>query len=166
MDLSLRQLEQAVGLRRQIDSLQQRLASLVGRGGGGGRAASPAAAKAGGRRRRRRTMSAATRAKIAAAARRRWARVRGGKAKANIRDAISAVSRMLGNTPAICRKCYVHPAVLETYLDGELIEGLKERAEETLTQNLDDLRSDEIAVLTFLRQRLEKKTASTKRAAQ
>jgi DNA topoisomerase-1 len=88
------------------------------------------------------------------------------QAKANIRDAISAVSRMLGNTPAICRKCYVHPAVLETYLDGELIEGLKERAEETLTQNLDDLRSDEIAVLTFLRQRLEKKTASTKRAAQ
>ena len=34
MDLSLRQLEQAVGLRRQIDSLQQRLASLVGGGGG------------------------------------------------------------------------------------------------------------------------------------
>jgi DNA topoisomerase I len=87
------------------------------------------------------------------------------QAKANIKDAIGAVSKMLGNTPAICRKCYVHPAVLETYLDGELIEGLKNRAEETLTQNLDDLRSDEIAVLSFLRQRLEKKASSTKRAA-
>jgi DNA topoisomerase-1 len=85
------------------------------------------------------------------------------QARANIKDAISAVSKMLGNTPATCRKCYVHPAVLETYLDGELIEGLKKRAEETLTQDLDDLRGDEVAVLSFLRQRLEKKT--TKRAA-
>lgn len=79
------------------------------------------------------------------------------EARTNIKDAISAVSKILGNTPAICRKCYVHPAILETYLDGQLIEGLKNRTEETLTQKLDDLRSDEIAVLTFLRQRLEKK---------
>ncbi len=63
------------------------------------------------------------------------------QARANIKDAISAVSKMLGN------------------------EGLKNRAEETLTQDLDDLRSDEIAALTFLHQRLEKKTALTKRAA-
>jgi DNA topoisomerase I len=81
------------------------------------------------------------------------------QAKANIKIAISAVSKILGNTPAICRKCYVHPAVLETYLDGNLIEGLKSRAEEALTEKLDDLRSDEITVLTFLRQRLEKKAA-------
>jgi DNA topoisomerase-1 len=81
------------------------------------------------------------------------------QARANIKDAISAVSKILGNTSAICRKCYVHPAVLETYLDGNLIEGLKSRAEEALTEKLDDLRSDEIAVLTFLRQRLEEKAA-------
>ena len=31
----------------------------------------------------------------------------------------------LGNTPAICRKCYIHPAVFEGYLDGSLAEGLK-----------------------------------------
>lgn len=85
------------------------------------------------------------------------------QAKANIKDAISAVSKMLGNTPAICRKCYVHPAILETYLDGELIDGLKQRAEETLTEQLDDLRSDEIAVLAFLRQQLKQK--ATKKAA-
>jgi DNA topoisomerase I len=81
------------------------------------------------------------------------------QAKANIKDAISAVSKMLGNTPAICRKCYVHPTILESYLDGELIEGLKTRTEETLAQRLDDLRADEIVVLAFLRQRLEKKAA-------
>ena len=48
------------------------------------------------------------------------------QAKKNVKAAIAAVSKVLGNTPAVCRKCYVHPAVLETYLDGSLIEGLKE----------------------------------------
>jgi hypothetical protein len=77
MDLSLRQLEEAVSLRRQIDALERRFADLVG----GGRATSSAGAKTGsGKRRPRRTMSAATRAKIVAAARARWARrVRGGR---------------------------------------------------------------------------------------
>lgn len=41
-------------------------------------------------------------------------------AKANIKAAIDEVSGSLGNTPAICRKCYVHPALLETYENGEL----------------------------------------------
>src|SRR6185295_8285380 len=54
------------------------------------------------------------------------------QAKANIKAAIGAVSKMLGNTPAICRKCYVHPAVLETYLSGNSIEGLKQRAKDAL----------------------------------
>src|SRR5256884_9323985 len=45
------------------------------------------------------------------------------QAKKNIKDAIAAVAKILGNTPTICRKCYVHPAVLETYLDGKTIEG-------------------------------------------
>jgi DNA topoisomerase-1 len=78
------------------------------------------------------------------------------QAKANIKNAIHAVSKILGNTPAICRKCYVHPAVLQTYLDGKAIEGLKRKTEETLAESLVDLRSDEIAVLTFLRDRLAK----------
>jgi DNA topoisomerase-1 len=34
--------------------------------------------------------------------------------------AIKEVAKRLGNTPAICRKCYIHPAVLEGYLDGSL----------------------------------------------
>jgi DNA topoisomerase-1 len=81
------------------------------------------------------------------------------QAKANLKDAITAVSKILGNTPAICRKCYVHPAVLETYLNGNLIEGLKSKVDETFAQKLNDLRSDEIAVMSFLRQRLEQKAA-------
>jgi DNA topoisomerase-1 len=80
------------------------------------------------------------------------------QAKKNIKDAISAVAKILGNTPAICRKCYVHPAVLETYLDGATIEGLKQKTEKTLERKLGDLRSEEAAVLTFLQAKLKKKT--------
>src|SRR5213080_204058 len=46
------------------------------------------------------------------------------RAKANINNAVSAAAEVLGNTPAICRQCYVHPAVIEAYLNGMLIAGL------------------------------------------
>lgn len=80
------------------------------------------------------------------------------QAKKNVKDAISAVAKVLGNTPAVCRKCYIHPAVLESYLDGNLIEGLKKQTEETLAESLSNLRSEEAVVLTFLREKLAKKT--------
>lgn len=78
------------------------------------------------------------------------------QANKNIKDAISAVSKILGNTPTVCRKCYVHPAVLETYLDGEMIDGLKQRTEETLSRKLSNMRSEEAAVMSFLQARLKK----------
>ena len=81
------------------------------------------------------------------------------QAKLNIKNAISAVSKMLGNTPAICRKCYVHPAVLETYLSGNAIEGLKQKTAEALEEKAIDLREGETAILKFLQGRLEKKAA-------
>jgi DNA topoisomerase-1 len=81
------------------------------------------------------------------------------QAKANIKTAVTAVSKMLGNTPAICRKCYVHPAIFETYLSGQAIEGLKQKTADALESDDLDLRSDERAVLKFLQERLEKKTA-------
>ncbi len=79
------------------------------------------------------------------------------QAKKNVKTAIGAVAKVLGNTPAVCRKCYVHPAVLETYLEGSLIEGLKTRTEKALEESFEHLRSEEAAVLTFLREKLEKK---------
>jgi DNA topoisomerase I len=81
------------------------------------------------------------------------------QAKANIKTAISAVSKILGNTPAICRKCYVHPAILESYLGRQSIEGLKQMTEEVLEQQNVDLRDSEKAVLKFLETRLSKKAA-------
>jgi DNA topoisomerase-1 len=81
------------------------------------------------------------------------------QAKTNIKNAISAVSKMLGNTPAICRKCYVHPAVLESYLSGNAIAGLKQKTAEALEEKAIDLREGETAILKFLQARLEKKAA-------
>ena len=54
------------------------------------------------------------------------------QAKRNLRAAIEKVSARLGNTPTICRKCYVHPEVLNSYMDGNLVLELKSKAESEL----------------------------------
>ena len=74
--------------------------------------------------------------------------------KANITAAVTAVAKILGNTPAVCRKCYVHPAVLECYLTGENVEGLKRRTDDAIAEQSPDLRSVEAAVMKFLQARL------------
>jgi DNA topoisomerase-1 len=76
------------------------------------------------------------------------------KAKKNILRAVEAVSQMLGNTPSICRKCYVHPAVFESYLDGALIKTLRRRADDKMASSLNRLRPEEAAVLGLLERRL------------
>jgi len=81
------------------------------------------------------------------------------QAKSNINTAIKAVAKILGNTPAICRKCYVHPAVLENYLDQKSIDGLKQTTEDALEKEDVDPRSSEAAILKFLKSRLTKKAA-------
>ena len=62
---------------------------------------------------------------------------------------------MLGNTPAICRKCYVHPVVLDAYLDGTLAETLKKRAEKKIADELAELSPEESAVMMLLQQTLK-----------
>ena len=81
------------------------------------------------------------------------------QAKSNINTAIRAVAKILGNTPAICRKCYVHPAVLENYLDQKPVDGLKQTTEDAFEKEDVDLRSTEKAVLKLLESRLTKKAA-------
>src|SRR5205085_5286974 len=81
------------------------------------------------------------------------------RAKSNINAAIKAVAQILGNTPAICRKCYVHPAIFESYLGQKSIDGLKQMTEEALEREVVDLRSSEKAVLKFLESRVAKKAS-------
>ncbi len=65
-------------------------------------------------------------------------------AKANVKAAIETVSHSLGNTPTICRKCYVHPALIEAYLAGNFKLGRSKRT---------GLSEHEAAVLAFLDRR-------------
>ncbi len=79
------------------------------------------------------------------------------KAKKNVLRTVEAVAKMLGNTPSVCRKCYIHPAVFDGYLDGSLMESLAARAEATLDHPDHALTVDEVAVTAFLGRRLEAK---------
>jgi DNA topoisomerase I len=76
------------------------------------------------------------------------------QAKRNLRAAIQRISARLGNTPTTCRKCYVHPHVLNSYMDGKLVLELKSQAEGELQSEVEDLKSEEAAVLALLRGRL------------
>ena len=40
------------------------------------------------------------------------------EAKRNVAQVVKQVSQQLGNTPAVCRACYIHPAVIETYFES------------------------------------------------
>lgn len=79
------------------------------------------------------------------------------QARKNIAKAIEAVAARLGNTPPVCRKCYIHPAVIDTYLEGAILQALpepnlKEAAQAT---DLHALSAEEAAVLALLEQRLQ-----------
>jgi DNA topoisomerase-1 len=75
-------------------------------------------------------------------------------AKRNIRAAIESVAGRLGNTPTICRKCYIHPQVLDCYLEGGLLLQVKDAVESELSEDLSSLRPEEAAVLGLLQARL------------
>jgi DNA topoisomerase I len=66
------------------------------------------------------------------------------------------VAAKLGNMPTICRKCYVHPEVLNSYMDGKLVLELKAKAESELRSDVQSLQPEEAAVLALLRGSLAK----------
>ncbi len=76
------------------------------------------------------------------------------KAKKNVRAAIESVSARLGNTPTICRKCYIHPAVVNSYMSGDLLLEVKEEVDAELRDELPSLKPEEVAVLTLLERRI------------
>jgi DNA topoisomerase-1 len=70
--------------------------------------------------------------------------------------------RSLRATPTICRKCYVHPEVLNAYMDGNLMVELKSKAESELRSGLENLKPEEAAVLALLRNRLAKEAEGSR----
>jgi DNA topoisomerase-1 len=76
-------------------------------------------------------------------------------AKKNVVQAIERVAARLGNTATICRSCYVHPAIIDAYLDGDTVASIQDRVEDELAENLHELPPEEAAVLMLLHGRLE-----------
>jgi DNA topoisomerase-1 len=76
------------------------------------------------------------------------------QAKRQIVEAVESVSGELGNTPAVCRRCYVHPDVLNAHLDGTLRSVLEREAGRKLSKGLSGLTPQEAAVLALLTRRL------------
>ena len=76
------------------------------------------------------------------------------QAKKNILRAIENVAERLGNTPSVCRKCYIHPMVLDAYMDGALLQTVRQRAQEQWDSSVSKLRPEEAAVLALLQKRL------------
>ncbi len=74
-------------------------------------------------------------------------------AKRNVVEAIRLTADRLGNTPAVARGSYVHPAVLEAYLDGSLRGALVEAAEDQSIPPDQADAEEEAAVVRLLRQR-------------
>ncbi|MFG3598278.1 DNA topoisomerase IB [Bradyrhizobium sp. RDI18] len=86
------------------------------------------------------------------------------QAKRNLCSAIEKVSARLGNTPTICRKCYIHPEVLNAYLDGNLVLEIKLQAESEPRSAVENLKPEEAAVLALLRGRLSKEAEQPENA--
>lgn len=74
--------------------------------------------------------------------------------KRNVTAAIEAVARQLGNTPAICRKCYVHPEILDAYTSGDLVKMFNGRLSARLKRRYARLNTNEIRILALLEKRL------------
>jgi DNA topoisomerase-1 len=85
------------------------------------------------------------------------------RAGKNVLLAIDAVAGLLGNTRAVCRKSYVHPGIVDCYIDGSMKKVL-DRASRALLKQVAGLRPNETIVLALLKQ-LSPKEAARRAAA-
>jgi DNA topoisomerase-1 len=85
-------------------------------------------------------------------------------AKSNVVRAIETVASRLGNTPAVCRKSYVHPLIIEMYLQEELMGAIKQGSKLRPKNESSRLELDEAAVLSILKRRLKRAGTRSKAA--
>jgi DNA topoisomerase-1 len=78
------------------------------------------------------------------------------EAKKRVVEAIDSVARKLGHTRAVCRRSYVHPAVIDIYLEGDLGAALAV----TMAKRPSKLNANEAAVLSLLRRRARRNIAN------
>jgi DNA topoisomerase-1 len=73
------------------------------------------------------------------------------QAKKNLVKAVKEVAEHLGNTPTVCRSCYIHPAVLEAYLKGITLEEFRRRLERYIRRIEPEYQPEELALLKMLK---------------
>jgi DNA topoisomerase-1 len=73
------------------------------------------------------------------------------QAKKNVVAAVGRVAEHLGNTPTVCRSCYIHPKVLEAYMRGKSIEEFRPRRARRIARESPDYTVEEVALLKLLR---------------
>jgi len=78
------------------------------------------------------------------------------QAKKNVVAAVKQVAARLGNTPSVCRKSYIHPAILNAYLDGAVLQALHDFADGAPRGEQQELDAAEAALLDLLQHRAEK----------
>jgi DNA topoisomerase-1 len=76
------------------------------------------------------------------------------EAERNVIRAIDRTAERLGNTRAVCRKYYIHPALIDAYLDGEVLPPLREPVWQERRPHGPTLRRHEAEVLAFLKARV------------
>jgi DNA topoisomerase-1 len=72
------------------------------------------------------------------------------QAEKNVVLAVEAVAKLLGNTRTVCRKSYVHPGIVDGYVDGTM-EKVLGRMSKAARKNRSGLRAEEVAVVALLR---------------
>lgn len=76
------------------------------------------------------------------------------EAKKNIVAMVKTVAERLGNTPSVCRKCYIHPLVIEAYLNGKSTAEAKRKLDQEIAEHAHALRQEEQTLVDLLQQRL------------
>ncbi|HLM55915.1 MAG TPA: hypothetical protein VK422_07260, partial [Pyrinomonadaceae bacterium] len=75
----------------------------------------------------------------------------GRQAKKNVVAAVKRVAERLGNTPSVCRDCYIHPAVVEAYMKGRSIEEFTPRRSRRTARQQPEYTAEELALIKLLR---------------
>jgi DNA topoisomerase-1 len=75
------------------------------------------------------------------------------RTKRNLAAVVKRVAERLGNTPTVCRKCYIHSAIVDAYLAGEVVLGAR-AATTRKSRATNDLSAEEKAVLAFLERKV------------
>lgn len=76
------------------------------------------------------------------------------EARRNITRAIEEVAGKLGNTPSICRKCYVHPVVIDAYLDRSILSLQQQPLPDECKSHEHALTPEEASIISLLQQRM------------